>query len=185
MWGNSHLNAVLCPRDQLWGPPPALLLEVGLSPHPCSQPLCFFQSLLGSSGSFGSLACHHAPTLSLYYFMHTLDHLELVLRIWLLVSPLFSGQVQHSTPHLVLESDYSLLVVFQFCWGGFSLSRGCAELFSWGGGLGYCAWCMMFTCSFCSFASHFGADCQGEMACQCGVEKGCFPWTTGLGCQRV
>ncbi|XP_073923017.1 potassium voltage-gated channel subfamily KQT member 5-like [Castor canadensis] len=36
-----------------------------------------------------------------------------------------------------------------------------------------------------SFASHFGADCQGEMACQCGVEKGCFPWTTGLGCQRV
>jgi hypothetical protein len=40
-WGNSGLNAALYLRDQLWGPPPALLWEVGLSPQPCSQPLWF------------------------------------------------------------------------------------------------------------------------------------------------
>jgi hypothetical protein len=45
--GNSVLNTALCPT-QLWDPALALLWEVGLSPHPCSQPLllglCLFSS---------------------------------------------------------------------------------------------------------------------------------------------
>jgi hypothetical protein len=64
--GNSVLNAALCPRDQVWDPPPVLLWEVGLSPHPHFQLLCFSHSLLGASNSFGRLACHSTPTLSLY-----------------------------------------------------------------------------------------------------------------------
>jgi hypothetical protein len=49
------------PGDHLRDPPPALLWEIGLSPHPSSQALCLCQSLLGASGSSGRLACHPAP----------------------------------------------------------------------------------------------------------------------------
>jgi hypothetical protein len=67
-WGNSVLDAALCPRDQLQDLPPALLWEVGLSLHPCSQSLFFSWSLLDASSSFGRLAYHPTPTLSFYAF---------------------------------------------------------------------------------------------------------------------
>jgi hypothetical protein len=65
-WGNSVLNAAPCPRNQVLDPLSALLLEVGLSPDPCSQLFCISQSLLGAINSFVRLACHPTPALSLY-----------------------------------------------------------------------------------------------------------------------
>jgi hypothetical protein len=104
-WNNSVLNSELCPRDQLWDPPPALTWEVSMSP-----PLLFsvFMPLLISAGSWrlgvgsssGRLACHSAPYLSLCCFMST--HVRsLRVRCWeigSLLYPCSPGQVQHSNP---------------------------------------------------------------------------------------
>jgi hypothetical protein len=68
-WSNSVLNAVLCPRDQLWDPPPALLWEVSLLIHPLFQPLPFCWSLLGACRSSRQLVCWPTPALSLCFFM--------------------------------------------------------------------------------------------------------------------
>jgi hypothetical protein len=51
-----------------------------------------------------------------------------------LLHPCSPGRVQRFTP----TSDVSIrlqitIYGFQFCWEGFSLPRGCAGLFSWGG----------------------------------------------------
>jgi hypothetical protein len=57
-WGNSVLNTALVPQYQLQDPPSAPLWEVGLLPHPCSQPLCLSRPLLCASSSCGRLTCH-------------------------------------------------------------------------------------------------------------------------------
>jgi hypothetical protein len=50
-WGNSALNAALCPRDYFWDPSPALLWEVGLLPHLCSQPMLLYPNLFTESSA--------------------------------------------------------------------------------------------------------------------------------------
>jgi hypothetical protein len=90
-WGNSVLNAALCSRDQLQDPPLALLWEFGLLPHLHCLPLCFFQSLLGTSGSFGSLACHPSTAVSLYGSLGLCLVLMAPLGVWLVVLLLLSA----------------------------------------------------------------------------------------------
>jgi hypothetical protein len=74
------------------------------------------------------LTCCPAPTLSLCCLTHIRS-----LRVWLLAPPPFSRAVQCSTPTSSVSVRLQLAVyVFQLCWGGFSLPRGCAGLCSWG-----------------------------------------------------
>jgi hypothetical protein len=125
-WGNSVLKAAPIPEiicgSLFWEV--ALFCEVGLSPHPCSQPLCFSQSLLGVGSSSRRLACHPAPALSLCCFACVFVHWE------------FGTETLDPCPTAVLEGRFSVpsllltvgvrlqftvaVYVFQFCcwvWG--------------------------------------------------------------------
>jgi hypothetical protein len=139
-WGNSVLNAALCPRDQLWDPSPSLLWEVSLLSQPLSQPLCLFQSLLDSGGSSGKLACHPTLALSLCCFTCVSS-----LRVWLLVPPRFSGASVPSSA-LLLVLDYSLLFMFfSFAGGGVQSVQGLCWIFFPGGSreILHCAGCSL------------------------------------------
>jgi hypothetical protein len=90
-WGNSVLNAALCPRDKLWDLPSALFWEVGLLSHPCSQPLYFSWSLLETRGSFGRLTCHPTPALIFYASSDLCWVPAAPLRGWLVAPPPISA----------------------------------------------------------------------------------------------
>jgi hypothetical protein len=63
-------------------------------------------------------------------------------------TPVLQGRFSIAPPSLLLVLDYSsLFMFFSFAWGGFSLSRGCAGLFSWGVGRGVMHGAYLF-CSF-------------------------------------
>jgi hypothetical protein len=171
--GNSVLNAVFFPRDHLQDPPPALLWEVGLLSHLCSHLLCFSQSLLCASGSFGRLTCHPTTTLSLYAYpdlcwvpiaplgcflvtllpisafvaLPVLDHWEFGAEgLAPCRIPILLGRFRVPPPSLLSVFYYSLLGFFQFCWEvGFSLSRACTGLFPMAC-VGSHVWWVMLTC---------------------------------------
>jgi hypothetical protein len=109
-WGNSVLNAFLCPRDWLWDPPPALFWEAGLLPH---------------------------PTLSLCAFPDHCWVLAALLGGSLVTLLLFSWAGSVFTLASTVSVSLQLTIyVFQFCWGRgvVSLHRGCPGLFSQGVG---------------------------------------------------
>jgi hypothetical protein len=112
-----------------------------LLPHPCSQPLCLPQPLIGASGSSGRFACHHTTALSLCASPELCSVLASPLQCWLFALPLllyfvafhslrvwhkkFSslphphspGQVCHSTPTFSVSVRLQFtLHAFQFCW---------------------------------------------------------------------
>jgi hypothetical protein len=130
-WGNSVLNAALCPRGQLHNLPPALLWEVGLSPHPCSQTLYFSHTLLGASGSSGRLACHPTPTLILCCCSWV------SLRVWLLAPPLISGEGSAFHPYLHCQCYITIrCLCFSVLLGRGSIPSAqglCWIMFPWGG----------------------------------------------------
>jgi hypothetical protein len=72
--------------------------------------------------------------------------------VYLLIAPCSSSFLQCSfsvpLPLLLSVSDYSLLFVIQFCWGGINLPRGCAGFCSQGVDRGF-VWCVVLTCLFC------------------------------------
>jgi hypothetical protein len=112
----SVLNAD--PRDQLWDPPPALLWEVGLSPHSPCQSLCFSQSLLGPRGSSGKLLVT-LLLLSAFAALPSLDHWEFGTEYGSFPHPHSPGRFSVPPPPLLSVSDYSsLCMFFSFTWGG-------------------------------------------------------------------
>jgi hypothetical protein len=108
-----------------------------------------------------SSVIHYLPCFGEWLITHLLSvftvfpvfvYLEFMLRLALCSSPfLWCTFSVPPVPSVVL--DYSLLFVTQFCWGGISLPRGCAGLWSWGG-WGRSTWCV---CSLKSWAGRFGA----------------------------
>jgi hypothetical protein len=103
-----------------------LLWEVGLLPHPCSQPLLLFFYLFTENSA---------------------------LRVYLLASPPFPrADSAFHLPHPQSLFDYSSLFVVQFCWGG-SVCPGAVLVYVTGGGQGSPAQCVVLTCSFCQLTS--------------------------------
>jgi hypothetical protein len=128
-WGNSVLNATLCPRDLLWDPPPALFWDVSLLLCSPSQPLSLSQSLLSASSSSMWLACQPNPALSFCWLWSITE--SSVLRAWFLATPLTVQQWEiGSLPLSILQGGFSVppptsdvsvrlwfaVYGFQFCW---------------------------------------------------------------------
>jgi hypothetical protein len=126
-WGNSGLNAALCPRVQVPVPPPEVLWEISLSLCSLSQPLCLSQTLLGSRCSSKWLACWPALIHSLCCFMTC--HCEFgavssvpystpdssAVRDQLYVPPCSQSWLSIPPQTLMPELDYTLLfMVFSF-----------------------------------------------------------------------
>jgi hypothetical protein len=140
-WGNSVLNSALCPMKSALDPPPDLLCELGLPPHPCSQPLHLSWPLLSSSSSSGRLACY--PTLALSLCCFTCVH-SLRVQYWECGSLPHShplGQVQCSPPPLLFVLDYnSLFMLFNFVGGNVRSAQGLCWIMFPGGRREGSAW---------------------------------------------
>jgi hypothetical protein len=126
-WGNSVLNAALCPRDQLWDPPPALLWEDGLLPQPHSQTLCFSWVLLGAGSSSGKLVFCPVPALSLWCFTGTESLAPCP-------TPVLWGRFSILPPPLLSTVDYSLLFMFFSFAMGLQSALGLCQISFLGGG---------------------------------------------------
>jgi hypothetical protein len=136
-------------------PPAAPLCEVGLSPHPHSQPFCLFQHLLHASGSSGMLAYHPALALILlaspdlawcYWLLWEVGLLQHPYSQSLLLyscsftkilvpgpTPILWGRFSVPHPPLLLVLDYSsLFTLFSCVVGGFSLPRDYVKFCSQG-----------------------------------------------------
>jgi hypothetical protein len=88
---------------------------------------------------------------------------SLALRVWLLVSHLFSGQGQCSTPTSTVSVKLQFAVyAFQFCCE--SLPRGCTGLCSWGVGRELCMVPDAHLFFLQIHTSSFEANWQGVMA---------------------
>jgi hypothetical protein len=100
------------PWNQLQDPPPFPFWKVGLSPHPCSQPLCLSWPLPGVSSTSGSLAYCPTLTLSLCWFtmfVHWEFHSESLVPCLI---PILQNRFIITPPPPLLVLDHSLLFMF-------------------------------------------------------------------------
>jgi hypothetical protein len=124
-WGHSFVILPSVPWDQLRDSPLAPLWEVGLLPHPHSQPLCLSWPLLSASGSLGGWLITPTTTLSLCCFTHV--H-SLRFQHWEFGSLPHShtpGQVQCSNLTSAVSVRLQFTVyAFQFCFRGVQSAQG-------------------------------------------------------------
>jgi hypothetical protein len=110
------------PGDQLQDPPPDPLWEVSLSYHLHSQLLCFSQSLLGASSAPLEVGLSpHPCSQPLLLYPHSFTKRS-SLSVQLLAPTCSPGQGQHSTPTSAVSVRLQFTVyAFQFCWKGDSI----------------------------------------------------------------
>jgi hypothetical protein len=138
---------------------------------------------------FWEVLCHPTPALSLCCLTHVYS-LRVLCWFWLLAPPLSPGQFPDSPPAPTIGVRLQFAVyVLQFCWGGFSLPRGCTGLCFQGVGreVMHGSWC-----SPVNLPNHSQAVLESVVAGRNGanfsqhsVVWGGFPQTKASECPRI
>jgi hypothetical protein len=142
--------------NSVWSaPPPArwgnLVLSIAFSPMRLAQP-----STMSLLWEVGLLLHPHSQPLLLF-----LVHWE----FGSLPHPHSLGQVQHSTPPLLLVLDYNCCFWFSVLFGGCSISTGTVLDYVPRECVGLCMWCMLLMCWVCRFTQAALKLVSGEKCC--------------------